>query len=131
MATNTAGSTARELATQQTHFLRKQIDGEDGNQTVTMGVVPSGTIVTRIYTATRNSGGLTGGTATLSFGTSASPALYFAASTTPATTTGLNLVTIITAGGSVLTADTTLVAVVAGTPTGGSIDVVIEYVPNI
>lgn len=131
MATNTAGTVARELTTQQAHFLRLRINGSAGNATYTVGIIPAGAIVTRIYTATRNSGGLTGGAATISFGTSGSPAVFFAANGAPATTTGLNLVTILTAGAPVFTVDTTLVAVIAGTPTGGAIDVVYEYIPQI
>jgi len=131
MVTNTAGTAARELATQQTHFLRKTLSGVNGNGTFTIGIAPSGAQILRITTAGRNASGMTGGTATVSFGTAASVALWFAANTTPVTTTGITPVLMIASASALLTADTTLVAVIAGTPTGGAVDVIIEYAPNI
>lgn len=131
MATNTAGSTARELATQQTHFIRKTLTGVSGNVTVTLGIVPNGAAIMRISTFSRNASGLTGGSATVSFGSSGSPAAYFAAAAGPVTVTGAVFVALIATALSVVTSDTTVVAVVAGTPTGGSVDVVVEFVPSL
>jgi hypothetical protein len=131
MATNTAGTNARELATQQTHYLRLRLNGTSGNGTFTIGIVPNGANILRITTLGRNSGGLTGGSATVSFGPSGTPAGFFAAAGGPVTTTGLTAVALIATATLAITADTTLVAVVAGTPTGGAVDVMVEYIPNI
>ena len=43
MVTNTAGNVGRELATQQTHFIRKTLSGANGNGTFTLG--PGATLV--------------------------------------------------------------------------------------
>jgi hypothetical protein len=45
MATGTAGSVARLYHTQQIHYLRKDITIADAATTVTVGVIPSGSII--------------------------------------------------------------------------------------
>lgn len=45
MATGTAGSVARQYHTAQIHYLRKDITTADAATTVTVGVIPSGSIV--------------------------------------------------------------------------------------
>lgn len=42
MTTNTAGTVAREFATQQIHYLRKSITYADNGTTVTVGTIPAG-----------------------------------------------------------------------------------------
>lgn len=45
MATNTAGSNARQYATQQVHYLRKRITFADEGTEVTVGTIPAGASV--------------------------------------------------------------------------------------
>lgn len=45
MATNTAGSTARDLNMQLVHYLRKGITYADGGTTVTVGTIPAGAVI--------------------------------------------------------------------------------------
>lgn len=44
MATNTAGTTARENATQQINYIRKAINEVSGT-TITVGIIPAGSII--------------------------------------------------------------------------------------
>jgi hypothetical protein len=45
MATGTAGSVARQYHTAQIHYLRKDITKADAATTVTVGVIPAGSII--------------------------------------------------------------------------------------
>lgn len=45
MATNTAGSTARDFNKQMVHYLRKGITYADDGTTVTVGTIPAGSLV--------------------------------------------------------------------------------------
>lgn len=45
MATGTAGTTARQYATQQVHYLRKRVTFEDEGTEVTVGIIPAGSSV--------------------------------------------------------------------------------------
>lgn len=60
MATNTAGSVARRLETQQVHYLHKRITFADFGTTVTVGVIPANASVigggVHITTAFNSSG---------------------------------------------------------------------------
>lgn len=60
MATNTAGSVARRLETQQVHYLHKRITYADYGTTVTVGVIPANASVigggVHITTAFNSSG---------------------------------------------------------------------------
>lgn len=60
MATNTAGSTARQLYTQQVHYLTKAITVSDEDVSLTVGTLPAGAYVTAVKvavtTAFNNSG---------------------------------------------------------------------------
>lgn len=47
MATNTAGTVAREYHTAQTHYLTKSISYLDDGDTLSMGFIPAGAIVVR------------------------------------------------------------------------------------
>lgn len=47
MATNTAGSVAREYHTAQTHYLTKAITYADNGSTLSMGYIPAGAVVVR------------------------------------------------------------------------------------
>src|SRR5262245_3899734 len=124
MPTNTAGTTARQLSTQQVHYLRKRILGSAGNATYTIGTLPVGANVLRISMLTRV---VMNGSSTISFGTSGSPAAFFAAATSGTQTLGRTQVTLI--GSALLGADvdTVVVAVIAGTPSAGTLDVEVEF----
>jgi hypothetical protein len=128
MATNTAGTQARQNATQQTHYLRKRILGSGGNATYSLGWVPAGANILRISTLNRVV--LSGGTPTIALGTRASGAAFFAANGTPATTAGRNNITLIATGTLGVDADTELTATIAGTPTAGTMDVEVEFTVN-
>lgn len=45
MATGTAGSVARQFTSQQIHYLRRDITYSDAATTVTVGVIPAGSVV--------------------------------------------------------------------------------------
>lgn len=128
MATNTAGTAARQCSTQQVHYLRKRILGSAGNATYTLGILPSGGNILRISTLNRVA--MSGGAPTISLGTSSSVAAFFAAATGGLTTAGRQAITLISTGSLGVDADTTIVAVIAGTPTAGTIDVEVEYTVN-
>lgn len=119
------GTTARRPVGQQVCWLRKRVSGVTGNQTVTIGVVPAGANILRIGTLNRVV--FSGGAPTVSFGTAASPAGYFAANGAPLTTVGRNFVTLIATATLGLDVDTTIVGVVAGSPTLGTGDFEVEY----
>lgn len=128
MTTGTAATTARQLHTQQVHYLRKRILGSGGNATYTVGTLPSGANVLRASTLNRVV--LSGGTPTFALGTSASGASWFAANGTPATTLGRNSIALIAVATLGCDADTIVTATIAGTPTLGTMDVEIEYTVN-
>jgi len=119
------GSTARKPVGQQIAFIRKTISGANGNVTNTVGILPAGAAVLRISTIVRTV--FSGGTPTISFGPSSSGAAWFALTGAPVTTLGRNPVTLLGVASLYQTADTTVVAVQAGTPTAGDADVEIEY----
>lgn len=122
------GNVARDLVTQQTHYLRKRILGAAGNQTVIIGKPPVGANILRISTLVRTV--FSGGVPTVSFGPSASPAAYFAAAGAPITTVGRNLVTLLATALLGFDTDDNIVAAIAGTPTAGIVDVEVEYTIN-
>lgn len=128
MATNTAATSARQNSTQQVHYLRKRVLGAGGNATYTLGKLPAGANILRITTLVRTV--FSGGTPTVSFGPSGTPAGYFAAAGAPVTTAGRNAVTLIATGTLGVDVDTDIVGVVAGTPTAGTADFEVEYTVN-
>jgi hypothetical protein len=107
------------------HYARKRVLGSAGNATYPIVTLPSGANILRISTMVSTV--LSGGTPTVSFGTSASAASFFAANGTPVTTAGRNAVTLIATGTLNMSADTVIVGVIAGTPTAGTVDFEIEY----
>lgn len=60
MATNTAGSVAREYHTKQVHYITKAVTVSDEDVSLTVGVIPAGAYVTAVRvavtTAFNNSG---------------------------------------------------------------------------
>ncbi len=128
MPTGTAATAARQYHSQQTHYLRKRILGTAGNATYSVGILPAGANILRISTLARTV--FSGGTPTISFGPSGTPAGYFAAAGGPVTTAGRNAVTLIATGTLGVDVDTTITATVGGTPSAGTVDIEIEYTVN-
>jgi hypothetical protein len=125
MPTGTVATSAREYHSQQTHYLRKRILGAAGNALYTLGTIPAGANILQITTAVRVV--FSGGTPTISFGPSGTPAGYFALTGAPATTLGRNAVTLIATASLFPDVDTVITATVAGTPTAGTLDVEVLY----
>src|SRR5882724_7502131 len=125
MATNTAATAARRYTYQTVHYARKRVLGSAGNATYNIVTLPSNANILRINTMASTV--MSGGTPTVSFGTAASPAAFFAAAGGPLTTAGRNAVTLIATGTLNMSADTVIVGVVAGTPTAGTVDFEVEY----
>lgn len=128
MPTGTLGTDALYYATQQTHYLRKRILGAAGNALYTVGTIPAGANILRISTAVRVV--FAGGTPTISFGPSGTPAGFFALAGAPATTLGRNAVALIATATLFPDVDTVITATTAGTPTSGVLDVEIEFTVN-
>jgi hypothetical protein len=119
--------TARKYHTKQTHYSGRKVPGGGaaGNQTVQLGRVPNGANIVNIYTVVRTV--FAGGVPTISFGTSGSPAAFFAAAGGPITTLGRNVVALIATGALSLTADQDIVGVIGGAPTSGDADLLVEF----
>lgn len=128
MPTNTAGTSARQISTQQTHYLRKRILGSGGNATYTIGTLPAGANILRITSLNRVV--FSGGTPTISVGTSASGAAYVTLAANGITTAGRGVMTLVATGSLGVDVDTVVTATTAGTPTAGTIDVEVEYTVN-
>lgn len=129
MATNTAGSTARDFSKQMVHYLRKTITFEDGE--VTVGVVPSGALILKAQSSVNVTTAFNAGTTnTVHVGTSADNDAFATA----------------LAGGSIaqvafdefsaenlVSSDTTITATYnqSGTaPTAGSAEVIVAFIPD-
>lgn len=125
MATNTAATAARRSAYQMVHYARKRVLGSAGNATYPIVTLPANANILRINTLASTV--LSGGSPTVSFGTAASPAAFFAAAAGPVTTAGRNAVTLIATGTLNMSADTVIVGVIAGTPTAGTVDFEVEF----
>ena len=130
MTTNTAGTTARELAFQAVHYLRKRITWEDAATTVTIGTIPSGSVIIRggVVVSTAFNGDTTN---TLDIGTVADPNGL-------ATVLALGTIGVIvademaTTNDAYVTADTVINCAVVSTASAsaGVGDVWIEYIPD-
>lgn len=128
MTTGTAGTAAREFHTQQVHYLRKRILGAGGNATYTLGILPAGANVLRVSALNRVI--LAGGTPAVTVGPSASPAGFVASTTALTATAGRLSATLVATGTLGVDVDTTVVAVISGTPTSGTTDIELEYTVN-
>jgi hypothetical protein len=119
MATGTAATTARQLATQQTHYLRCGITYADNGLVKTVGIIPAGSqminLTSGVYIREVFNAGTTN---VLDIGTTADDDLY-------ATATNVNT--------WYVTVDTTITATVAlsGTAaTTGQAEIIIAYIPD-
>jgi len=131
MATNTAGSEARELSFQAVHYLRKSFDYSDDGDVVTMGVIPAGSIILKPISGVHISTVFDAGTTNaMDMGTSGDPNLL-------GTQLSLLATTFVpldeTVGGYLVTVDTeiTLSVTLAGTAaTAGAGEAVLCYIPD-
>jgi len=136
MATNTAGTVARNFNKQMVHYLRCAIAYTDNGTVKTVGVIPAGSIIVNLVSGVYvNTAFNAGSTNTLDIGTSATASLYatdlalgtkaFVALDEAATQTGVNA--------WIVAADTTITCSVklSGTAaTAGAGVVVVQYIPN-
>ena len=136
MATNTAGSTARQLSFQAVHYLRKGFTFADDGSVLTVGVLPAGAqmipVMSGVYVRTAFNAGSTN---VLDIGTSANDDLY-------ATNLALGTVAFVVidesasatdVNGHYVSVDTTITATVDLTGTAattGAAEVVIAYIPD-
>lgn len=128
MATNTAGTAARQYHEQVVHYFRKRILGAGGNATYTLGILPAGANILRITSLNRVV--MSGGTPTISVGTAASGAAFVTLAANGITTAGRGVMTLVATGSLGVDVDTTITATTAGTPTAGTIDVEVEFTVN-
>lgn len=136
MATGTAGTTARQYATQQIHYLRCGVTYSDNGLVKTVGIIPAGSQIINAISGVFVRTAFNAGTSNvIDVGTSADGDLYatdialgtvaFVAIDEAATATGVNAWHV--------TADTTITATVAlsGTAaTAGAAEVVIAFIPD-
>lgn len=136
MATNTAGTTARNFNKQMVHYLRCGLTYSDNGTAKTVGVIPAGSqilnLISGVFVTTVFNAGTTN---VLDIGTSANDDLYatdlalgtkaFVVIDEAATATDVNT--------WYVSADTTITATVALTGTAattGAAEVVIAYLPD-
>lgn len=131
MATNTAGSAARQFQTQQVHYLRLTVGFADNGTAKTVGVIPAGSLILKpasgVHVTTVFNAATTN---TLNVGSSADDDLF-------GTLLALGTATFVALdeaiGGFLVAADTTITATVVLTGTAattGSGEVVIAYIPD-
>lgn len=132
MATNTAGTVARELTTQQIHYLRCNLT-EASATTGTIGTIPAGSIILATISGVYIHVAFSGGAPTVDIGISGSTTLYASALDLDA---ALGFVTLDEVSGDTpkVTTDTTLIyTLVLDTPVAadGDASIIIAYIPNI
>lgn len=131
MATNTAGTVARNFNKQVVHYLRKSIVFGDNGVARTVGVIPAGSLILKPDSGVHVTTAFNAGTSnTLNVGTSADDNLFgtlLALGTTTFVPLDENV------GGYLVTSDTTITAtvVLSGTAaSAGAGEVVICYIPD-
>jgi hypothetical protein len=134
MATGTAGSTAREYHQNMIHFLRKTITYADNGATITLGVLPAGSIVlpelSGAYVVTAFNGNATN---TLDIGITGTLEKY--GSDMALGTAGFIEVDVFTTSSAsvgLTTADETILLTVVSTASAsaGSAEVVLAFIPD-
>jgi hypothetical protein len=131
MATNTAGSTARELGFQAIHYLRLRLDEADGAGPHTIGTIPAGSLIIKPISGVQVNVAYSGTAPTAGIGTAANDDLY---GTLMDLDDAVTFVPLDEAVSMVVAVDTTLTITIAlDTPVAndGQIDVLIAYAPNI
>lgn len=131
MATNTAGSVARELSVQAVHFLRKNIN-ESSDATGEIGVIPAGSIILAPISGVDIKTVFTGTNPDLQIGITGSVSKYGSDLDLDA---AVGFVAMSVAIGHRVEVDTTLIYTLdTDTPAGnedGEADIIIAYIPNI
>lgn len=121
----------RQYHTQQTHYLRKTITFADDDVEVTVGFIPSGSLILKPSSGIHVTTAFNAGTANvLDIGTSADPDAF---ATDLALGTADFVALDVASGSFLVTSDTTITATPALTgtaATAGSGEVVIEYIPD-
>jgi hypothetical protein len=131
MATNTAGSTARELGFQAIHYLRLRLDEADGAGPHTIGTIPAGSLIIKPISGVQVNVAYSGTNPVADIGTTSNDDLY---GTDLDLDAAVGFVPLDEAVSMVVAADTTLTITIAlDTPVGndGQLDVIIAYAPNI
>lgn len=134
MATNTAGSTARQFHQQMIHYLRKTITYADNGKTIAVGTIPAGSIVlpelSGVYVTTAFNGDTTN---TVDVGITGTTQKY--SSALALGTLGFieqDVLTTSAASSLLTTADEAIIATVVSTASAsaGSAEVVMAYIPD-
>jgi hypothetical protein len=132
MTTNTAGSTARELAFQAVHYLRRTLTFATADGNYSLGKIPSGSQI--LQTATYVKTIFNGSSATLSIGTNSTSFDNIEALTQDDLDAQQGYVETAASANLTFTQDTEVILkFAAGTttaPTAGSVTVVLTYVPD-
>lgn len=131
MATNTAGSTARELSFQAVHYLRKSLDEVSG-ATITIGTIPAGSLILAPVSGVFVRTIFSGTSPTVSLGITGTTAKWLSAGDLDAAVAFLPFG--VTTADLIVNSDTTIIAtLVLDTPTtaDGVAEVVIAYCPRI
>lgn len=131
MATNTAGTQARQLPWQAVHYLRKDFTFADTGSVLTLGTLPAGAVILKALSGVEVHVAFTAGTnKQLDIGTLATADLY----ATDLTLAAIGFVPIDELVSHKLAADTTLYAtpdLTGSSNTAGSATVVIAFIPDI
>lgn len=134
MATNTAGSTARQYHEQMVHYLRKTITYADDGETIVVGTLPAGAIVLPGLSAAVVTTAFDGDTTnTVDIGISGTTTKY--AGALALGTKGwieLDVITEASGTSSLTTAVEEIIATVISTASAaaGSAEIVIAYIPD-
>lgn len=131
MATNTAGTAARQLPFQAIHYLRKSITFADNGTTVTVGIIPAGAQIVKP---------ISGVAVNVAFDGNATNTLDIGASTDSGTN---NFATLLALGSiafvpideavsNIVAVDTTIQAAVVSTAsaTAGQAEIIIAFIPD-
>lgn len=132
MATDTAGTTARVTEHQVVHFIRKDFTYANAGQTLTVGVIPAGSVILKPASGVMVSTAFSGGaTYTLDVGYSTDSGTNNLA--TVLSLTAANFIPLDEAVGDfyVGTSDRTISALVTTDATAGVGQIVICYIPNL
>lgn len=131
MATNTAGTAARQLPFQAINFLRKGLTFADRGTTLTVGIVPAGALIlapiSGVYVLTAFNGG---GTDLVDIGISGTPEQFGA--NLDVSSTGTKVVAV--SANMRVASDTTIIATYTDAnsdATTGDAEIIIAYVPDI
>jgi hypothetical protein len=132
MATNTAGTVARELSFQAIHYLRLDIDEASGVGPFTIGVIPAGSVILKPISGVQVNVAFSGTSPVLDIGTAANDDLY---GTDLDLDAAVDFVPLDEAVTMKVAVDTELIATIdLDTPAGaedGAATIIIAYCPDI